>query len=82
MTQRFGDRPQFQPITIISPRALGLIMGSRVDTLGNKPNLRVIFSNYHTDIRKYFPSLVYLRTFKLVSFDIPTRGKYIQISGQ
>ena len=40
ITQHFGYRPQYQPSTIISPRAkaLGLIMGSRVDTSGNNQN--------------------------------------------
>ena len=40
ITPRFGYRPQYQPLTIISPRAkaLGLIMGSRVDTSGNNQN--------------------------------------------
>ena len=40
ITKGFGYRPQYQPSTIISPRAkaLGLIMGSRVDTLGDNRN--------------------------------------------
>ena len=40
ITWGFGYRPQYQPSTIISPRAkaLGLIMGSRVDTSGDNQN--------------------------------------------
>ena len=40
ITWGFGYRPQYQPSTIISPRAkaLGLIMGFRVDTLGDNQN--------------------------------------------
>ena len=40
ITWGFGYRPQYQPSTIISPRAkaLWLIMGSRVDTSGDNQN--------------------------------------------
>ena len=40
ITWGFGYRPQYQPSTIISPRAkaLGLIMGSQVDTSGGNQN--------------------------------------------
>ena len=40
ITWGFGYRPQYQPSTIISPRAkaLRLIMGSQVDTLGGNQN--------------------------------------------
>ena len=40
ITLGFGHCPQYQPSTIISPRAkaLGLIMKSRVDTVGDNQN--------------------------------------------
>ena len=40
LTWSFGYSPQYQPSTNISPRAkaLGLIMGSQVDTSGDNQN--------------------------------------------